>query len=76
MPSHELTKILYSSLENTPNSILPRRHVRSCIDLSVSSVAAWMANACRTIEGVSDTPGSNLKPNHSNVHSRRDASDA
>jgi hypothetical protein len=32
MPSHELTKMLYSSLENTPNSILPRRHVRYCID--------------------------------------------
>jgi hypothetical protein len=24
--------MLYSSLENTPNSILPRRHVRYCID--------------------------------------------
>jgi hypothetical protein len=32
MPSHELTKMLYSSLENMPNSILPRRHVRSCIE--------------------------------------------
>jgi hypothetical protein len=49
MPSYELTKMLYSSLENTANSIVPRRHVRSCIDFKC--LPAALANACRTVEG-------------------------
>jgi hypothetical protein len=38
MPSRELTKMLYSGLENAPNSILPRRHVHYCIDLDGESM--------------------------------------
>jgi hypothetical protein len=32
VPSYELTKMPHSSLEKTANSIVPRWHVRSCID--------------------------------------------
>jgi hypothetical protein len=71
----ELRKMLYSSLENTANSIVPRRRVRFCIDFKCLPASPLdgerMSNGRRASEY-----DAWLKANRSNVHDLRNAPDA
>jgi hypothetical protein len=59
MPSYELTKMLYSSPENRANSIVPRRHVRSCIDFKCLPALTLDGERMSTVEGRHPSKGRN-----------------